>query len=169
MNIAYFTQQMKENANRIQALVAHVSVQDARWKPDPDSWSLLEVINHLYDEEKEDFRVRLNITLHQPEQKWPPIDPVGWVTARNYNERDLTTSIGNFMTERERSLAWLQTLENVDWDKSYTAPFGPIRAGDLFISWVTHDHLHMRQLIELHRALALTKFAPYEGRYAGDW
>jgi len=169
MNISYFTQQMRENASLIQALVAHVSPEDARWRPDLDSWSILEVINHLYDEEKEDFRVRLNIILNHPDQKWPPIDPGGWVVSRQYNKRELSTSLENFSAERKQSLVWLQTVEDVDWNKTYEAPFGPIRAGDMFISWVTHDHLHLRQLVELHRALALAKFTPYTSRYAGEW
>lgn len=169
MDISYFTQQMKENANRIQALANGVSIGEARWKPNPNSWSILEVINHLYDEEKEDFRVRLNIILYHSEQAWPPIDPGGWVLERKYNERDLSASIDNFMQERENSLAWLASLEKADWDQVYAAPFGSIRAGDMFTSWVTHDYLHMRQLVELLRGLTLARLSLYRGDYAGPW
>lgn len=75
----------------------------------PDKWSILEVINHLHDEEREDFRQRLDLVLANPEQTWPRIDPQTWVTSRGYNERDLSSSLNNFFTERENSLSWLNS------------------------------------------------------------
>ena len=169
MDVNFFTRQLTDNAAHIEALVRGITPEEARWKPDAESWSILEVANHLYDEEKEDFRVRLNIILHHPDRDWPPIDPAGWVTKRNYNARDLGESLANFLAERKASLSWLETLENVDWDAVYAAPFGSMRAGDMFAAWVTHDHLHMRQLVEIQRALTVEKSAPYSLRYAGDW
>ncbi|MCB0058173.1 MAG: DinB family protein, partial [Caldilineaceae bacterium] len=62
---------MQRNAQRIAALVAGVPDEQARWKPDAESWSILEVVNHLLDEEREDFRVRIDYTLHRPGEKWP--------------------------------------------------------------------------------------------------
>ena len=169
MDVSYFTRQLTGNAARIKALVQGVSQEEATWKPDPESWSILEVVNHLYDEEREDFRVRLNIILHHPKKPWPGIDPQGWVGERRNNERDLEESLQNFLNERKVSLEWLQGLENPDWNVSYQASFGSMKAGDMFVSWVTHDHLHMRQLVELHRVFTVHKARPYRLRYAGDW
>jgi hypothetical protein len=39
----------------------------------------------------------------------------------------------------------------------------------MLVSWVTHDILHMRQLVELRYARALTLSAPYDDAYAGGW
>lgn len=169
MDISFISRHMAHNAARIEALVEGVSSEDARWKPNPDEWSILEVVNHLYDEEREDFRVRLNIILHDPEEDWPPIDPEGWVKERKYNERDLTGSLGKFLSEREKSLEWLKSINNPHWETVYTSPFGSMRAGDMLSSWLTHDHLHMRQLIELHRFLSETKVVPFNMDYAGNW
>jgi len=44
--------QLERHAKTIQSIVAGVSAEQARWKPDEGSWSMLEVINHLYDEER---------------------------------------------------------------------------------------------------------------------
>ncbi len=169
MDVFFLTRQLTDNAARIQALVRGVSPQEASWKPDRDTWSILEVVNHLVDEEREDFRVRLDIILNHPEEPWPGIDPEGWVTERKYNQRDLEDSLRNFLTEREASLEWLSTLENLNWDAPYQAHFDLMTAGDMFVSWVTHDHLHMRQLVELHRSLAVHKAEPYRLDYAGAW
>jgi hypothetical protein len=169
MEFNRLVEQLELNGNRIYSLGKGVSPEQARWRPEPESWSILEVINHLYDEEREDFRVRLNIILHSPEEKWPPIDPQGWVTGRRYNERELDASLQNFLEERRSSLAWLRGLISPDWEASCQAPWGIMKAGDMFTAWVAHDSLHMRQLVELHRAYIVRLSSPYDVRYAGDW
>jgi hypothetical protein len=169
MDVAFLKRQLVNDAERIGVLVTGVALDEARWRPDSESWSILEVVNHLYDEEREDFRVRLDIILHDPDRPWPPIDPQGWVAARRYNERKLEESLANFLAERRASLQWLDALEGPDWDAAYQAPWGVVRAGDMFAAWVTHDQLHMRQLVELHRALTERHAEPYELGYAGDW
>jgi hypothetical protein len=169
MNVARCMQTMTANAERIRSLAASVAPEQARWKPDADSWSILEVVNHLYDEERYDFRVRLDIILHNPERPWPKIDPQGWVTARGYNGKALDESLQNFLQERAASLAWLRDLQDPNWQAVYEARFGQIRAGDMLAAWVAHDSLHLRQLVELHWAYTAAQLAPYDSRYAGEW
>ncbi len=169
MNLHILTAQMERNAAAIQALVEGVSDVQARWKPGAEDWSILEVVNHLYDEEIEDFRAHLDLILHRPAEPWPRIDPQGWVTARRYNERDLAESLQNFARAREESLAWLKGLAAPDWQATTEAPFGEIAAGDVLAAWLAHDLLHLRQLVELHWTHTRQQVAPYSVRYAGEW
>jgi hypothetical protein len=169
MDFNYALEQMHNDAETVRSLTVGISAEQACWKPDPESWSILEVINHLYDEEREDFRLRVDYTLHRPGEAWPPIDPKGWVTQREYNRRELGQSVNNFLAERQKSLAWLRSLEQPDWDVSRTAPFGVIKAGDVFAAWVAHDLLHIRQLVELHWAYTVQQMKPFDVRYAGEW
>ena len=169
MDIETAIQHMTHNADRVRALAQDIPGAQAHWKPDPASWSILQVINHLYDEEQYDFRVRLDIALHKPDQPWPPIDPGGWVIARAYNDRELTASLQNYLRERDASLQWLAGLQAPELDKVYKARLGEIRAGDILAAWVAHDLLHMRQLVELHWAWLQRLAEPYHTIYAGDW
>jgi hypothetical protein len=169
MELDYILSQMEENAEGIRALVAGRSDEEARWRPDAATWSILEVVNHLLDEEREDFRARIDLILHRPDAAWFPIDPEGWVTERGYNERDLTASLEGFLVARKESLDWLMGLSSPDWEASYPAPFGRIRAGDVLASWAAHDLFHIRQLVELRWAYLLRTVEPYGVRYAGVW
>lgn len=169
MNAAEAAERLQRSGRAITALFEGMDAAQARWRPDEESWSALEVLNHLYDEEREDFRTRLRLTLIEPDEPWPPIDPRGWVDERRYNERDPMTSLRNFLTERDASLEWLGTLVEPDWESGRDLPFGRLRAGDLLASWCAHDLLHLRQLIELHYAYLVHQAAPYDVRYAGDW
>ena len=169
MELAFFINQMDKQAGTIQSLPLGISDERAHWKPDPETWSILEVINHLYDEECLDFRVRLDIILHHPDQPWPPINPTGWVSEHGYNQRDLAKSVEDFMKERRKSLSWLRGLDSPDWDASATTPFGKMRAGDMLCAWAAHDLLHLRQLVELHWATTIQAAQPYQVSYAGEW
>jgi hypothetical protein len=169
MDFETLTVQMSQNARVIQSLVQGVSAEQARWKPGPDNWSILEVTNHLGDEEIEDFRAHLDVILHHPDQPWPRIDPQAWVTERGYNQREIGPSLERFLDARTDSLAWLAGLSEPDWGATFDAPWGPITAGDVFAAWVAHDLLHTRQLVELHYAYVVRLAQPHAADYAGPW
>jgi hypothetical protein len=170
MDPASLMPQMESGACAIRALAEGLSEAQARWKPDPARWSILEVICHLHDEEREDFRVRLDLTLHDPKKDWPPINPQGWVTERRYQEQDLAENLEGFLTERQASLRWLRSLETPDWKRRHEHPrFGGMDAGELFAAWVAHDFLHIRQLAHLHHAYTAHLSDPFGTGYAGEW
>jgi hypothetical protein len=168
MELQYFINALSKNKNTIQSLVSGIPVEQARWKPTPQRWSLLEVINHLYDEEREDFRMRLDLTLHHPGKAAPPFDNEKWVVEREYNAKDPEESVERFVKERENSLAWLAGLGDVNWNATFEHPKLVLRAGDLITSWLSHDYLHMRQLSRLHYDYTQQRAKPYDSRYAGD-
>ncbi|HRK90288.1 MAG TPA: hypothetical protein PK152_14215, partial [Anaerolineales bacterium] len=62
----------------IRSLLAGIGKEEARFKPDEESWSILEVVCHLYDEEREDFREHTDFILNRQHDEWHPIDPQGW-------------------------------------------------------------------------------------------
>jgi DinB family protein len=161
--------ELVDSTEMIRALLAGVTPEQAKIRPGPDSWSILETICHLYDEEREDFRPRLDAILHQPPTPWSPIDPQGWAVSRKYNDRSLGEMKEKFIAERSKSLDWLKGLERADWETLYLTDFGEMRAGDMLCSWIAHDNLAVRQLVELRRARLETLTKPYEIGYAGDW
>jgi hypothetical protein len=161
---------LEAHGRAIEALTKGLTAEQARRKPDAESWSVLEVINHLYDEEREDFRQRLDILLNRPNDPIPPIHPGAWVTERGYNARDFEKSVASFMGERRKSLEWLGTLKEPNLDSGTVAPDGRVfHAGEMFASWVAHDVLHLRQLAELHYMLVKEAMSPFDVSYAGDW
>ncbi len=169
MNLQDVAARMESQAQAIRALALGLTEEQARWKPTPESWSVLEVVNHLLDEEREDFRARLDFILQRQVGPWPPINPAGWVIERRYNERDLGVSLESFLHERRRSVDWVRGLVSPDWMLSDSTPFGPMTGGDMLASWVAHDVLHLRQLVKLHWALVGRTIEPFDVRYAGTW
>jgi hypothetical protein len=169
MNPEILCQELANGAELISSLLVGVTPAEARFKPNPETWSILEVVCHLYDEEREDFRLRLDLMLHRPTEPWPRNNPEGWVTARAYNERDFAEMLGQWLAERAASVAWLSGLAAPNWDAIVTSRVGTMRPGDMLAAWVAHDNLHQRQLVELRRSRLLGLVEPYEVNYAGDW
>ena len=169
MEFEILLQELTDSTEMIRALLADVTQDEARLKPGPESWSILEVVCHLYDEEREDFREHLDFILHRQNEEWHQIDPQRWVTERKYTQQDFNESKEKFFGERKKSLGWLKGLSNADWDKTYTSEFGMMPAGEMFASWIAHDNLHIRQLVELRRAHIENITKPYAIVYAGDW
>lgn len=162
-------QELQNSTEMNRALLSGITQEEARIKPNPQSWSILEVVCHLYDEECEDFREHLDWILHRQQEEWHQIDPQGWVIERKYNEQAFGEMQKKFFAERTRSLEWLQGLSGTNWETSHTSQFGTMRAGDMLASWVAHDNLHIRQLVELRRSKIENLIKPYSIEYAGDW
>ena len=161
--------ELTHSTETLRALLAGIGAEEARAKPSKATWSILEVTCHLYDEEVEDFREHLDFILHRQKEQWHSIAPQAWVKERKYNEQDFGKMKGKFFRERTKSLVWLKGLKNADWNITYKSKFGSMRAGDMFASWVAHDNLHIRQLVELKRWHIERMGKPYKVRYAGDW
>lgn len=161
--------QLAANGDTFSALFEHCSDDFVHWKPHPDKWSLLEVTCHLYDEEREDFRARVNHILETPSEPMPPIHPQQWVTERHYAERDFREVAGLFLSERKNSLDWLNNLKDPKWGNAYIHPkVGPLSAQMILANWVAHDHLHIRQIIKLK--YDYLQFVSGEDlNYAGTW
>ena len=170
MQTARLIEQLERFGRTLPVLVEGLSMHDARWKPADGAWSILEIVCHLADEEVEDFRTRLKLTLENPQQDWPPIDPEGVAVARKYNEQDLDQVTQRFVHEREESLRWLRSLGTIDGTIEHRHPrFGAISAGQLLASWAAHDALHLRQIAKRLHQLAAVHGAPFSTDYAGEW
>ena len=162
-------QELQQSTEMIRALLLGITQEEARLKPSPESWSILEVVCHLYDIEREDFREHLDFILHRQQEDYHAIDPQAWIMERKYNEQDFGEMQSKFFVERQKSLDWLEEISDADWDTAYTSEYGTVSAGEMFSSWVAHDNLHLRQFVELRRTRIEKITEPYPIEYAGDW
>ncbi len=169
MNLEKAVKQLNSQGKAILALGKGLSIEQARWKPGPEDWSILEVLNHLVDEEQLDFRRHLHHILYTPQEPWPEIAPQDWVIAKKYNLLGLDQTLKNFKSEREKSIDWLNSLNNPDWNLSIKLSWGKLSAGDMLASWLAHDLLHLRQLVDLRYHLTNSDSMPFNIDYAGKW
>ncbi len=165
----YITNDLERNRYVFDQLLSGIQRQQYLWKPLQEKWCLLEVLCHLYDEEREDFRARLQHVLEQPQHPLPSIDPQGWVTSRQYKEQDSDGMLKKFSAERMHSVEWLKSLTNPAWDDEHQHPKFGAMSGKLFLTnWLAHDYHHIRQITELKHDY-LKAQSGESLSYAGDW
>ena len=169
MNSEFILKELDKNKEVFKNLLKGCQKDLIMFRPEPGKWNLLEIICHLCDEEREDFRQRVELTLNSPTEKWPHIDPPAWVSERKYIEQDFESKIIEFCKEREKSVSWLRSLQNHQWDNSYNHPkVGPVSAKLIFVNWLAHDYLHIRQIIKNKYFYLKSNYnVPLD--YAGEW
>lgn len=170
MDIPHLCTHLARTGQTILALTEGIDDETARIRYRADEWSITEVMCHLYDEEREDFRLRVMQTLTAPHLPIPGIDPEAWVHTRNYAVQSLSQVRQQFRAERIRSIQQLQQLHDPPWQTHLNHPrLVELTARDVAWSWLAHDLLHIRQLNQLvYWRLSATSPSPFLG-YAGDW
>ncbi len=159
---------LDKNRGRILALLSELPEGISTWSQSPEKWTALEILCHLVDSEIDDFRMRVQLTL-EGGTVLPPIDPQGWVKDRNYAEQNFMQKLQEFDLERRKSIDWLKSLENPDWDACYEHPkYGPMSARLFLKNWLVHDYLHMRQIVKLQYDFLCASAEVYM-EYAGTW
>ncbi|WP_299606851.1 DinB family protein [uncultured Aquimarina sp.] len=142
--------ELYRNQQVFEVFLKKVSREAYLWKDRPNRWCLLEIVCHLYDEEREDFRARTQHILETPENEFIPIDPEGWVQQRDYINKEYNAVLSDFLRERSISINWLSTLQNPKWDNITIHPeFGEMTAYQFLANWLAHDYLHLRQITNL--------------------
>jgi hypothetical protein len=155
--------QFISNAQAMQSLGGFITDEQAQWKPNPDGWCLREVMDHVYNEERLDFRVHLK-------RMWGAVpQALDYLPAVNFHQ-----ALQDFLAEREASIAWLSALQAPDWEVKTTLQFGPdssvtVSAAEMLLSWLEHDYLHLRQMVECLHAWNVKQTAPGSLEYAGGW
>jgi hypothetical protein len=169
MQHSFIITELERNSSVFRQLLSGATKERYMWKPAPEKWCLLEIVCHLFDEEREDFHARVKFTLEHSEGAMPSIDPVGWVTAREYMKQNYETMLQAFLEERESSIAWLRSLENSDWKSIYQHPkLGAVSAEMFLSNWLAHDYLHIRQ-ITANKYYFLQQHSGESLGYAGNW
>ena len=161
--------QLKKNKGVFENHLKGATQIQYTWKPAFEKWSLKEILCHLIDEEVEDFRARVKHVLETPDDPMAPIDPVGWVTSRKYAEADYGERFNTFLKERQKSIDWLESLENPQWTNVFHhSILGELSAQQFLCNWLAHDYLHLRQIGNL-KFLYLKNLSNEDLTYAGNW
>lgn len=165
----FIVQEFERNKQVFNNLFKNENEKMFLWKQTPEKLCLLEILCHLYDEERKDFRFRTRWVLEKPNQIPPPFNPIDWVTDHDYMGQEFDEMLGKFLNERESSISWLRSLENVNWNNSFEHPkLGKMTAEYFLNNWLAHDYLHIRQITKLKFDYFNDQFGQ-DLNYAGQW
>ena len=163
-------QKLQSNMPVFDRLLSGVSEKERNWRLSSDQWSIHEVACHLLDEERDDFRKRIESIFKDFTKAFEPIDPEGWIRSRSYSSRDYGSTVDSFLEERISSVNWLESLDDADWSLAYEHPrFGPLTTEMILHNWIAHDMLHIRQILKIQYHFLVAESKGIDFRYAGSW
>ncbi|MGH2537316.1 MAG: DinB family protein [Candidatus Promineifilaceae bacterium] len=119
-------------------------------RPEPDQWSLVEVICHLRDVEREVHQSRFQATLSADNAFLPGVAADEWAAERDYQSQAGPQALSDYLQARQETLEMLANLGPTAWRRSgQHAFFGPTSLHELLFLVVRHDDLHWQQIKEL--------------------
>ena len=127
-------------------LLRPIQATAALWRPAADDWCIADVVAHLgYCEAPYLARLRRVVEQENPfEPSLPPDE-----SAHDLG-RPLAELLEVFVARRVATVAFLTSLEQRDWGRPLVhASIGPTKLRDQVQELVTHDNMHLEQIVTL--------------------
>jgi hypothetical protein len=161
VNVCPGYEQLRAMPQLLRSLLGGVTEEEARWKPAPERWSVMQVLGHLAHVEAHGFRGRVLVMLREDNPQVDSYEPDSYAAAGEYDAPSLRAALDAFERERGRSLGLLRSLRPEAAARTAVhTKLGTITMGALLNEWPFHDLGHLRQIAELLRA---GKFYPHLG------
>ena len=131
-------------------LLRPIDASAALWRSAPNEWCIADVVAHLgYCEAP--YLARLRRVVEQENPFEPALPP-------NESAHDLTRPLAElleaFVALRAETVAFLSGLDQRDWGRPLVhASLGPTKLRDQVQELVTHDNMHLEQIVALREQL----------------
>lgn len=123
------------------------------FRPEPDAWSIREVLAHLVDDEAFIMRQRLARIVKEERPHLAPHDEKQWYADRNTSRDARDELLADFQTQRAASLALIRLLRPADWQRvGFQPEYGEFTAEGWLEHWADHDIVHLNQIEATLRA-----------------
>ncbi len=139
--VAIFERQIAETT----AFFAPFSAEQARWRPAPEEWSVIEIVGHLADSERIFSYRALRIARNDP-TPLPRVDFESYVPAAGFERRALADVVGEYVAVRHATLALLRGLDAAAWIRRGTADGNAISVRALAYILAGHETHHVEEL-----------------------
>lgn len=126
---------------------------EALHQPNPEGWSIRDVVAHLHDAEGIAFTVRIRRMIDEDTPFIASIDPPARLKDQGYAARPLDDLIAELTAQRAANVAWLETLTAADLSRpGRHDTAGVVTPAAIIHQWAFHDLAHLRQIMEMLQA-----------------
>ncbi|SET26008.1 DinB family protein [Paenibacillus sp. NFR01] len=153
--------QISDYLNTHQQLVeatAGLTEEQLKWKAEPGSWSVTEVLAHLADHSiVVSFRIR--DILAGTTAQLPAFNQDAWVSGQYANQGSAADSLALFRSLLNYNGLLLDRLSAEDWERSGINFKGEtVRITDIVRSFIAHVQNHLNQIARIKQAAAAATF-----------
>jgi hypothetical protein len=134
----------------LRALTADVAGDAAVQAPKPGEWSIVEVVRHLVEGDRDTFLPRLRRMLAEVRPRFDKARPAAG------DHTDLPTLVAAFASAREQVIKMVRTLDDAGWAREGISPSrGPLSVETYAATMDAHDTEHLRQIQDVRATLGL--------------
>jgi len=134
--------------------VCGLSEEQLSWKFVPEVFSMRENVWHLRDIDVEGYAHRIRLILEEERPMLPDVDGKRLARERNYNAQAIQPGLDDLRRSRAASVERLEGCSVQDLDrKAEMQGVGSIDLRRLLELWMEHDAGHIRDVVELRRAI----------------
>jgi len=140
--------ELRGNVGALFGLLTEVQPHHWAQHPDPQEWSILQVVYHLLERESSVQRPRLERILHEdnPFLSVPPSPTMP--TETDITEEGMVLAMA-FAAEREQTLALVRSLAPQDWQRpAQHSIFSQTTLLEMAHFTAQHDRLHLTQICQ---------------------
>jgi len=159
--------QLEATPQILRLLLEGITAQQTQWKPEPDRWSLAEILEHMAHVEAHYFRAAADLLVSADDPEILPYDQNAHAAQGLYHGREAEDSFDHFEEQREDNIAFLNGLSLHAANRAGRHPqLGPITLEHVLNEWAFHDLGHIRQIAELIRAIRFyPEMGPFQSQY----
>lgn len=149
LSSAQIMPRMLGNVGALMGIVTEVPAHFWHQRPDPNEWSPLEIVLHLYQSERNVQRVRLQRILEEDNPFLVAPHPPPLPGHQNLDGMDGIEQALLFAQERASTLKLLERLSDKEWMRpARHSVFGPTSLLEMAAFTTRHDRLHINQLCQ---------------------
>lgn len=138
---------LAKTPDRVAELAAGLDARTLRERPEPDEWSMKEVLAHLMELESRLFLPRFRLMATQERPRFDAFDPIAWARERDRREGRFEDDLATFRRARAETLAYLATLPPGTAERpGLSGHFGPLTLAQYVTHEADHDLEHLAQM-----------------------
>ena len=147
----YILHGLRATPDVLEHLMRDATEADYDRRPDPDRFTLREVIAHLADWEGV-WLERATRMVTEDRPSLPSYDEGQWAIDHNYSALEVAGQLAKFRDGRAGFAAYLNDLGPEQWDRVGVREFGPISVAQQCALVIGHDGYHLKQVCDWLKA-----------------
>ncbi len=138
--------QYARGPQRVREALAPVPKEALQWRPEPEKWSVHEVVVHCADSET-NAALRIRYLIAEKNPLIVGYDQDAWARVFDYHAQPLEESLAVTAAARGRTVPLLRAMSEADWRKQGRhTESGPYTAEDWLHIYAAHLEGHARQI-----------------------
>jgi hypothetical protein len=131
---------------RLKAALAAVPAEALDWRPDPEEFSVHEIICHCADSET-NAHGRIRYLLTEDEPVIVGYDPMTWAATFHYADHPMEASLATVVAVRANTVPILRRLRDAAWETAgMHTESGRYTATDWLRTYAAHLEEHVHQI-----------------------